>query len=76
MILVPRTLPASPSSGTAHLRYQDQHGHSEIVFDDVRVPAANLVAARRRFRHRPGAARPRRIHHAMRAIGMAERALP
>ena len=39
--------------------YHDQHGHGEIVLDDVRVPAATCsVRRRRRVHHRPGAARP------------------
>lgn len=77
MVLVPRGTPGLEI--VRHLPifgYQDQHGHSELRFDGVSVPAENLLAGEGDgFMIAQARLGGGRIHHAMRAIGMAERAL-
>src|ERR671914_625760 len=79
MILVPKDTPGvRVVRSTSLFGYDDgpHGGHAEIVYDDVRVPAANLLGAEGEgFRLAQERLGPGRIHHAMRAIGMAERAL-
>jgi len=77
MILVPiDTLGVNILRSTSVFGWQDQHGHAEIVYDNARGPATNLLAEEGMgFAIAQARLGPGRIHHCMRAIGVAERAL-
>ncbi len=77
MIVVPRDAPGIRIGRTPHVfGYDHAGGHPEVIYEDVRVPADNLLGEEGGgFAISQARLGPGRIHHCMRSIGVAERAL-